>query len=506
MIAVFVMLTYTDMVSKFSSIALEYFCIFTSLFVFKKNYRGIIWTLVVGILGAQISSLYTSGNYVIPLTLSNVGEYNALGFELLFKLLCISLLFLCVALIIFSPVFTYDIPRRKTFLLALLSLPLINGPLVKFTETLYFYYKQVTFSPAYNYPAIAKKFLKTDIWYDESLLLKNKKPNVIVIFTEGMSFNVIDSVNNLGLGVTPKLDEIMKKSFFFINYYNHTAATFRGLRGQLTSAYQFKDGVGANGDGFFEITNQKVKSIYNKRLVSLPEILNSNGYKTIFLSSTEKTSTLNAMLKTLSFNEVLGMGDFDFYQNDRMSDKQTFIALKEVVERNKNNKFFIGVYPSGTHHGLDSPDLRFKDGSNSYYNKFYNFDHQVGEFIDYLTSTGLINNTLVVITADHSTFPTPQFNKSFSSNSDYFVDAIPLIILGAGIESKKNNAHGKNSLALAPTILNLLNINHYPNFFLGCSLLDEKCQSTFSHISAIGNSFFKTGEKSVLQMIITLKS
>ncbi|CTU50220.1 hypothetical protein BvCmsKSP064_00084 [Escherichia coli] len=36
MIAVFVMLTYTDMVSKFSSIALEYFCIFTSLFVFKK--------------------------------------------------------------------------------------------------------------------------------------------------------------------------------------------------------------------------------------------------------------------------------------------------------------------------------------------------------------------------------------------------------------------------------------------------------------------------------------
>ncbi|MES4211397.1 sulfatase-like hydrolase/transferase, partial [Escherichia coli] len=297
-----------------------------------------------------------------------------------------------MALIIFSPVFTYDIPRRKTFLLALLSLPLINGPLVKFTETLYFYYKQVTFSPAYNYPAIAKKFLKTDIWYDESLLLKNKKPNVIVILTEGMSFNVIDSVNNLGLGVTPKLDEIMKKSFFFINYYNHTAATFRGLRGQLTSAYQFKDGVGANGDGFFEITNQKVKSIYNKRLVSLPEILNSNGYKTIFLSSTEKTSTLNAMLKTLSFNEVLGMGDFDFYQNDRMSDKQTFIALKEVVERNKNNKFFIGVYPSGTHHGLDSPDLRFKDGSNSYYNKFYNFDHQVGEFIDYLTSTGLINN------------------------------------------------------------------------------------------------------------------
>lgn len=82
--------------------------------------------------------------------------------------------------------------------------------------------------------------------------MKNKKPNVIVIFTEGMSFNVIDSVNNLGLGVTPKLDEIMKKSFFFINYYNHTAATFRGLRGQLTSAYQFKDGVGANGDGFLK--------------------------------------------------------------------------------------------------------------------------------------------------------------------------------------------------------------------------------------------------------------
>ena len=130
--------------------------------------------------------------------------------------------------------------------------------------------------------------------------------------------------------------------------------------------------------------------------------MNSNGYKTIFLSSTEKTSTLNAMLKTLSFNEVLGMGDFDFYQNDRMSDKQTFIALREVVERNKNNKFSLGL-PSGTHHGLDSPDLRLKMVQILIITNFIILIIKLASSWNYLTSTGLINNTLVVITADHST-------------------------------------------------------------------------------------------------------
>uniref|UniRef100_UPI001BD1349A sulfatase-like hydrolase/transferase n=1 Tax=Citrobacter freundii TaxID=546 RepID=UPI001BD1349A len=251
-----------------------------------------------------------------------------------------------------------------------------------FSKTLYSYYEQITFTPVYNYPELANKYLKVGVWGKSSTLTAFNNPNVIVIFTEGMSASVIDKVNGKGLGVTPNIDSLYKNSIVFNNYFNHTAATFRGLRGQLTSAYQYKDGVGTGQDGFFEISNETVRSTFDKRLISLPEILNAHGYKTIFLSSTERNSTLNAMVKTLSFDEVYGMGDFDFYQSDRMTDRQTFLSLTDIVNKNKNNKFFIGVYTSGTHHGIDSPDMIYKDGKNPYYNKFFNFDYQLGLFIN----------------------------------------------------------------------------------------------------------------------------
>lgn len=228
------------------------------------------------------------------------------------------------------------------------------------------------------------------VWREPSNFVDVKKTNVIVLFTEGMSYSVIDSDNKKGLQLTPNIDMLLNDSLVFQNYFNHTTATFRGLRGQLTSAYQYKDGIGANQDGFFEISNENVKAIFDKRLISLPEILEKYGYKTIFLSSTEKNSTLNAMLKTMSFNEVYGMGDFGYYQNDRMTDKQTFLSLEKLIEKNKNKIFFIGVYTSGTHHAMDSPDLRYKDGKNSYYNKFYNYDTQLGLFINYLKRSGLM--------------------------------------------------------------------------------------------------------------------
>jgi phosphoglycerol transferase MdoB-like AlkP superfamily enzyme len=264
------------------------------------------------------------------------------------------------------------------------------------------------------------------------------------------------------------------------------------LRGQLTSAYQYKDGINSQQNGFAQISNEQVTSTYQRRLVSLPEILNKYGYKTYFLASTDRNSTLNTMLKSMPFTHVYGMGDFDGYQDDRMTDKQTFTALKALLSEQQHQPFFIGVYPSGTHHGRDSPDLKYKDGKNPYYNKFYNYDAQLGDFIKYFDKSEFSENTLLIITADHSTYPTPEFKNSFGINANYFVDKIPLIVHSADTIPQKIDAHSYNSLSLAPTILQLINVNNEPNYFLGCSLFDEYCRSQFSNMSAVGDSYYKT--------------
>ncbi|HAN9639914.1 TPA: sulfatase-like hydrolase/transferase, partial [Escherichia coli] len=181
------------------------------------------------------------------------------------------------------------------------------------------------------------------------------------------------------------------------------------------------------------------------------------------------------MLKTLNFDKVLGMGDFIGYQRDRMTDKQTFNALQYFLrsQENKNERFFIGVYPSGTHHGQDSPNEKYFDGSNPLYNKFYNYDFQLGKFVDFFRRSSFYGNTLLIITSDHSTFPSTEYKKSFNSDSRYFVDKIPFLIIGKNITPEVLDAGGENSLSFAPTILHMLGIQYSMNYFLGCSLLDK---------------------------------
>lgn len=481
-------------------ICTEIICVYILVIQLKWKKRLIFWGLYCLILGGQISSIFSSGSFIIPLTLTNVAEFSALGLSGLLKLVIIVLLYVLASLLVVSTKNShFQSKNSKKFI----SLIVIGGciyflplPLHFLAITLQSYYKQVTYKPAYNYPEIANKYFKVSLWDDDrsEKELTSKNKNIIVIFTEGMSSGVMDYVNNKNMNLTPNLDLLLKKSVSYSNYYNHTAATFRGLRGQLTSAYQYKDGWNSNNDGFAQMTPEIIASTYSSRLVSLPEILNNHGYETIFLSSTERNSTLNAMLKGMSFKKVYGMGDFQSYQEDRMTDKQTFSALKQILEKRKSNDepFFIGVYPSGTHHGRESPDLKYKDGSNIYYNKFYNYDAQLGDFIRYFDKSSFSKNTTIVITADHSTLPTPEFKKSFGINADYFVDQIPLIIYNSGNTPMEKDAQGKNSLSLAPTILQMLLINNQPNYFLGCSLLDYHCKSKLSNTTAIGDEYYST--------------
>lgn len=81
-----------------------------------------------------------------------------------------------------------------------------------------------------------------------------------------------------------------------------------------------------------------------------------------------------------------------------------------MLTKYKSDKpFFIGMYTAGTHHGVDSPDLTYGDGSNSYYNKFHNLDHWLGDFIAWFQRSPYYDNTLLVITSDHGVvIPTPN--------------------------------------------------------------------------------------------------
>ena len=134
---------------------------------------------------------------------------------------------------------------------------------------------------------------------------------------------------------------------------------------------------------------------------------------------------------------------------------------------------FVACYTFSTHVGNDAPEgYYFGDGENRLLNRFHYCDTAFGEFMEKLHDSGLAGNTLVVFTADHATYVDDEYILSFypeNTRYDVFCDTMPLMFYYEGITPEVIDAGGRNSLDLAPTVLDYLDIDT-PNYFLGTSL------------------------------------
>ena len=136
-------------------------------------------------------------------------------------------------------------------------------------------------------------------------------------------------------------------------------ATFRGLRGQLTSSYQTEGGYYRTNDGLGQISGEKLRKKLAGNLVSVPQILEKNGFHTYFLSAHERKEQLNLMLETLEFGRVFGADDF-YEGAQRLTDRPLFSVLKELVSGGRPRRpYFLGLYNIGTHLGQNSPDEKY---------------------------------------------------------------------------------------------------------------------------------------------------
>lgn len=324
------------------------------------------------------------------------------------------------------------------------------------------------------------------------------KPNVVVFFVEGMSANIIDYYGGKYKDLTPNINNLANSSLVFKNYYNHTAATFRGLRGQLSSTYQYIGGTDASAKGLDQVSSEQVVLHTLNKLTTLPDILRDEGYSTYFISPHYRDANLNTMLASLGFDRVYTRTDdkdFKASVTEPLSDKALIDFLIKNTET-KKSPFFIGLYNFGTHLTIDSPDVKYKDGRSITLNRFHNLDAQIGRYIEYLKKSGMIKNTIFILTSDHASFPAPEFTSVIDTPKNYFIDKVPLIIYWEGVQHQVIDAQGKNSVNFAPTLLNVLKISKVKNYFMGCSLLEENCHPV-ANISAYGDSFFITDKYDV---------
>ena len=280
------------------------------------------------------------------------------------------------------------------------------------------------------------------------------RSNIVLIMAEGLSRNIVTDERD----VAPFLKDYESRSIHFTNYYNHTFATYRGIIGQLYSGFQ--------------LDNYDTNS-----LVSMQSILHDQNYYTSFINAEPRNLHFTQYLESLGFDAVISPTDRDPAATDYLSDRESYDVLFNTLEAQKaaqvngEKPFFTVIYTYATHLSFDSPDEKFGDGSNALLNKFYNTDHWFGMFMDRFEQSDLFGNTVVVFTTDHATYADDDYTVAFPNYERQFpaLDEIPFFIYYKGVEPMEIDAGGRNSLDMAPTVLDIVD-TWQENYFLGTTL------------------------------------
>ncbi|KHD45434.1 sulfatase-like hydrolase/transferase [Streptococcus hongkongensis] len=295
----------------------------------------------------------------------------------------------------------------------------------------------------------------------------SEKPNIILIFTEGLSESILHDKRNL----MTNLAKYEKNSISFSNYYNHTFATYLGIRGQLYSGYQ--------------ATNYE-----KNKLISLQDILANQNYDTTFLNTEPNNKDFTNYLNGMNFRNVISPNNV----SSTVSDKNAYEFLFQTIEKksNQSNPFFISMYTFGTHLSLDSEDEHFKDGKSAILNKFYNLDIQFNNFMNKFNNSRISDNTILIFTTDHATYVDNDYIKAFGA--DRLVgnlDKVPFFIYYKGVKPEVRDVNGRNSLSLVPTILDFVDISE-ENYFLGDSLFNTQSKSKLDTVFSSEGTFYST--------------
>ncbi|MDR0199500.1 MAG: sulfatase-like hydrolase/transferase [Streptococcaceae bacterium] len=313
-----------------------------------------------------------------------------------------------------------------------------------------------------------------------------RKPNVIIIFTEGLSKSVLSYD---GGKLTPNLNQFAKDPHVisFTNYYDQTAATYKGVRGQLYSSQQLDNGYENGAD--------QIKQNFDTKLISIQSILANAGYNTTFINAEPPQKIWTSYVNQLGFQKVVTETSnlITFGSTTFVSDQQNYQLLLKTAQglSNQNKPFMLADYTFQTHLSVDA-SLKWGNGNNIDLNHFYNMDNAFGKFIQQFRSSPLSKNTILVFTADHASYPDSLFQSTFGKNQKTFIAQIPLMIYAPDLTNKTIDAGNRNSLALAPTVLDLANETQASNFFLGNSLFGQA--SPYEKISVLPPFYYNLNQ------------
>lgn len=227
------------------------------------------------------------------------------------------------------------------------------------------------------------------------------QPNIVLIITESLgreylgAFNTEYNIPNY-VGYTPFLDSLAEKSLIFPNAYANGSKSIHGMSSVLSGIPSFRDAF--------------TSSAYSKQdIQSLVSILNDEGYNTSFFHGAARGS-----MGFLGFSNILGFDSYlgrEDYNNDDDFDGSWGIWDEPFLQYMKDNidemesPFFTTVFTVSSHEPYVIPEKyegKFPIGNVPMHKCVGYTDFAFKRFFEEAKKEAWFNNTIFVITADHS--------------------------------------------------------------------------------------------------------
>lgn len=322
-----------------------------------------------------------------------------------------------------------------------------------------------------------------------------KDKNLIIIQVESLESFVINQKVN-GKEITPNLNRILNNSIYFPNIneqVNEGTSSDSDLMVN-TSVYPLRQ-----GSTFFSYPS----NTYN----SLPKLMEEKGYSTIAIHP-DKGAFWNWMegLKGIGFQNFADYYSFNIDETIGLglSDGSYFKQIVPMLE--KQPKPFYSFMVTLTSHGpfdlppeyreLGLPEELDKNHLGGYFESVHYTDKQIGMFLDSLDKAGILDNSVVAITGDHTGVHKYYNDKlaQLKNPESWWLEVsnhIPLILYEKNFKEPEKLEVTGGQIDTMPTLAYIMGIEEdkYINTAMGRNLLKtNKDFAVLANRSFVGKS------------------
>jgi phosphoglycerol transferase MdoB-like AlkP superfamily enzyme len=297
-----------------------------------------------------------------------------------------------------------------------------------------------------------------------STFIKSEKPDIVLIILESFSAKVIESLGGAE-GVTPDFNNLCKKGLLFSNIYAADSRTDKALA-TILSGYPVLEAI--------PILR------YPDRTQHLPYLTKSlikHGYQASFHYGGDiNFANIRSYLVNGDFSQIISGADFPAAERTGkwgVPDNYVFDRFLEDI-RSDSGPWFHVMMTLSNHEPFEIPvNPKFGSGNltEKFYSSAYYADSCLGDFIRRYKESGLWDNSVVILVADHGT-RVPDFSEVYEPRKFH----IPLLFTGGAMIKDTVVSKMGSQADIAVTLLNQLKLET-GEFILGKDLLSPDSRS-----------------------------